>query len=96
MFSEVESPFLAGAMAIAALLFLLAAIPILYRIVRGPTVFDRIVALDLFAGVCIGLIVLLAISFGKPVFLEVALIIALVGFLGTVSLARYLERGGDQ
>ena len=96
MFSEVESPFLAGAMVIAALLFLLAAIPILYRIVTGPTVFDRIVALDLFAGVCIGLIVLLAISFEKPVFLEVALIIALVGFLGTVSLARYLERGGDQ
>jgi len=96
VFSEVESPFLAGAMAIAAFLFLLAAIPILYRIVTGPTVFDRIVALDLFAGVCIGLIVLLAISFEKPVFLEVALIIALVGFLGTVSLARYLERGGDQ
>lgn len=81
---------------ICAIIFLAAAIPVVFRIVRGPTIFDRIVALDLFAGICLGIIVALSIRFDEPVFLEVAFVIALVGFLGTVALARFLERGGEQ
>lgn len=96
MFFDPENPFTSAAWLVCGSLFLLALIPVLVRIVTGPTVFDRIVALDLFAGICMGIIVILAIRFDQPVFLEVAFVIALVGFLGTVALARYLERGGNQ
>jgi len=94
--SDLENPMLLIGWWVSAVLFLAAAVPVVYRIVRGPTVFDRIVALDLFAGICLGIIVALAIRFDQPVFLEVAFVIALVGFLGTVALARYLERGGER
>lgn len=96
MSSEASSLVLDGALGIASALFVAAAVPILFRIFRGPTIFDRIVALDLFAGLCLGIIVALAIRFDQPVFLEVAFAIALIGFLGTVALARYLERGGER
>jgi len=96
VFSESTDSVFAVAWVIVDIAFLAALIPILFRIIRGPTIFDRIVALDLFAGVCLGIIVALSIRFDQPVFLEVAFIIALVGFLGTVALARYLERGGEQ
>lgn len=96
MFFDSDNPIISVAWLGCGVLFLLALIPIAFRIMRGPTIFDRIVALDLFAGICMGIIVALAIWFDQPVFLEVAFVIALVGFLGTVALARYLERGGDQ
>jgi len=96
VFFDAEDPVFGVALAITSIIFLAAIVPIIYRIVRGPTVFDRIVALDLFAGICLGIIVALAIRFDQPVFLEVAFVIALVGFLGTVALARYLERGGNE
>lgn len=96
MFFEGQDQWVSGALAISSVLFLAAAVPILIRILRGPTIFDRIVALDLFAGLCLGIIVAFAIGFNQPVFLEVAFVIALVGFLGTVALARYLERGGER
>ena len=96
MFFDPENPVSSVAWMICGVVFLAALVPVLFRIVCGPTVFDRIVALDLFAGICMGIIVALAIRFDQPVFLEVAFVIALVGFLGTVALARYLERGGDQ
>jgi len=96
VFFDVEDPVFAVAWAITDLIFLAALVPVLYRILRGPTLFDRIVALDLFAGICLGIIIALSIRFDQPVFLEVAFVIALVGFLGTVALARYLERGGNE
>ncbi|MEM0966684.1 MAG: cation:proton antiporter [Verrucomicrobiota bacterium] len=96
MFSEGDSLVTEIGWWICAIIFLAAAIPVVFRIVRGPTIFDRIVALDLFAGICLGIIVALSIRFDEPVFLEVAFVIALVGFLGTVALARFLERGGEQ
>ncbi len=96
MFFDPENPVLSLAWIVAETLFLAAMIPVIYRIICGPTTFDRIVALDLFAGICLGIIVTLSIRFDEPVFLEVAFIIALVGFLGTVALARYLDRGGER
>ena len=96
MSSNLDHPVFAVAWVLTDIIFICALIPILYRIIKGPTVFDRIVALDLFAGICLGIIVALSIRFEQPVFLEVAFVIALVGFLGTVALARYLERGGNE
>lgn len=66
------------------------------RLVKGPTLPDRVVAMDLFGVLVVGLIVVLAGSSGVPATLDAAIVIALVGFLGTVAYATYVERGDPQ
>jgi len=63
------------------------------RLWRGPTVPDRILALDLLAGLLLGHSILLAIQHRTDLYLDVAIAIAVVTFLGTVAFARYLEIG---
>ena len=66
------------------------------RLVKGPTLPDRIVALDLIGMLVVGLIVVLAGWSGVRATLDAAIVIALVGFLGTVAYATYVERGDPQ
>ena len=66
------------------------------RLVKGPTLPDRIVAMDLFGVLIVGLIVVLAGRSGVRATLDAAIVIALVGFLGTVAYATYVERGDPQ
>ena len=63
------------------------------RLVKGPTLPDRIVAMDLVGVLVVGLIVMLAASTDVPATLDAAIVIALVGFVGTVAYATYVERG---
>lgn len=63
------------------------------RLVRGPTLPDRIVAMDLVGVLVVGLIVVLAASSRVPATLDAAIVIALVGFVGTIAYATYVERG---
>lgn len=65
----------------------------LYRLLVGPSAPDRIVALDTAYVNSIGTLVLYGIREGSTVYFEVALLIAMVGFLGTAMLAKYLLRG---
>jgi multicomponent Na+:H+ antiporter subunit F len=65
-------------------------------IVKGPTLPDRIVAMDLFGVLVVGVIVVLAGRTGVRATLDAAIVIALVGFLGTVAYATYVERGDPQ
>ncbi|WP_299026378.1 monovalent cation/H+ antiporter complex subunit F [uncultured Thermanaerothrix sp.] len=62
------------------------------RLLRGPSLPDRIVALDLIVTLLIGIIATYAILNNQPAFLDVAIILALVSFLGTVAFAYYIER----
>ena len=62
------------------------------RLLRGPYLPDRVVALDLISMMAMGFIVVYAIRFNQPNFLDVAIILALITFLGTVAFAYYLER----
>jgi multicomponent Na+:H+ antiporter subunit F len=66
------------------------------RLVKGPTLPDRIVAMDLFGVLVVGLIVVLAAWSGVQATLDAAIVIALIGFLGTVAYATYVERGDPQ
>ena len=66
------------------------------RLVKGPTLPDRIVAMDLFGVLVVGLIVVLAGSSGVRATLDAAIVIALVGFVGTIAYATYVERGDPQ
>jgi multicomponent Na+:H+ antiporter subunit F len=66
------------------------------RLVKGPTLPDRIVALDLLGVLVVGLIVVLAGWTRVRETLDAAIVIALVGFLATVAYATYVERGDPQ
>lgn len=70
-----------------------AAMLSLWRLLIGPSAPDRILALDTLYINTIALLVLLGIHLGSPLYFEAALLIALMGFVGTVALAKYLLRG---
>ena len=61
-----------------------------YRIVIGPTLPDRILALDMLVAVAIGYIVVIALRTGFTLYLDIAIALGLVGFLSTVALSRFL------
>jgi multicomponent K+:H+ antiporter subunit F len=65
----------------------------LWRLLRGPSTPDRILALDTLSIDTIALVVLLGIRLDSPLYFEAALLIALLGFVGTVALSKYLLRG---
>lgn len=62
------------------------------RLVRGPSLPDRVVALDLMSTLGIGIIASYAIATDQATMLDVAIVLALVSFLGTVAFAYYVER----
>jgi multicomponent K+:H+ antiporter subunit F len=64
-----------------------------WRLVRGPSLPDRILALDTMYINTVALLVLFGIYQGLTIFFEAALLIALMGFVGTVALCKYLLRG---
>jgi multicomponent Na+:H+ antiporter subunit F len=63
------------------------------RLVKGPSLPDRIVAMDLVGVLVVGFIVVLAAWTGVQATLDAAIVIALIGFLGTIAYASYVERG---
>lgn len=65
----------------------------LYRLIVGPDVTDRILALDTMVINAIGLIVLAGILFGTTMYFEAALLFAMVGFVSTVAFCQFLLRG---
>ncbi len=71
----------------------LAQILAMVRLVIGPDVADRILALDTMVVDAIGLIVLLGIAQGTEIYFEASLIFAMLGFVSTVAYARFILRG---
>jgi len=82
--------------AVALALFMLTAALFLafIRLARGPSMPDRVVALDLITSIAVGIIAIDVIVANQPAFLDAASVVALITFLGTVAYARYLERRG--
>ena len=64
----------------------------LYRIGRGPTAPDRMVAIDILGTLVVGFVAILTAITGKSYLLSVAIVWALISFVGTLALARYLGR----
>ena len=65
----------------------------LLRLLKGPTAPDRAVALDTMATITTALLVFLAFIFERYVYLDVALVYAVLTFIGSVAIARFLEKG---
>ena len=64
-----------------------------WRLLRGPALPDRVLALDTLYVNSMALLVLIGIQFDTSLFFEAALVIAMLGFVGTVALSKYLLRG---
>ncbi|PRD52627.1 monovalent cation/H+ antiporter complex subunit F [Sphingobacterium gobiense] len=62
------------------------------RLFKGPSLVDRVIALDLVITIGIGIITVYSIRSNQEVFLDVAIILALIAFLGTVAFAYYIEK----
>jgi len=78
---------------LATVILMIGMIAAFVRLIRGPSLPDRVVALDVMATMAVGALALISIQTGEKILLDVALAIALITFLGTVALAMSLERG---
>ena len=65
------------------------------RLAKGPTLPDRVIAIDLIGVLLVCLLVLMAGVTAQQAFLDVAMVVALISFVGTVAYARYIEREGS-
>ena len=76
------------------IVFALVGLGILFAVIRllkGPTIADRVVALDTFNIIVIGVIALLAYRFENSLYLDIAIVYAILAFIETIVFARYLE-----
>lgn len=72
----------------------LSLLLVFIRLARGPSVVDRVVALDLLITIGVSVITVYSISTQKSTLIDVAMILALIAFLGTIAFAYYLEKRG--
>jgi multicomponent Na+:H+ antiporter subunit F len=78
---------------ISLLIVILSMVGLLYRIFRGPSVPDRLVALDAIGVMFISSTALLSVLFETELFLDVILLLAVLSFIGTVSFSKFIEKG---
>ncbi|MFA6756257.1 MAG: K+/H+ antiporter subunit F [Campylobacteraceae bacterium] len=81
------------ALPIAFIMISIALVLNLYRLVMGPNTLDRVLALDTSYINAVALLIIFSFYLANPLYFEVALLIALMGFVGTVALSKYLLRG---
>lgn len=91
-FSDLHSPASHVALSMMAVAILLAVV----RLIRGPSLPDRVVALDLISILVAGATAIYAVGTGEAVYLDVATVLALISFLGTVAFAHYVEKQVSQ
>ncbi len=78
---------------VCLILVLLSIAGLLYRVFRGPSIPDRLVALDAIGVMLISAIALLSVIFDTGFYMEVILLIAIMSFIGTVSFSKFIEKG---
>ncbi|WP_316858079.1 cation:proton antiporter [uncultured Cohaesibacter sp.] len=78
-------------LAILSISFLLTAV----RIIKGPSLADRVIGLDMLVAVGIGFIAVIGVKTDYFLYIDIAIALGLVGFLSTVAFARFVLRHGD-
>ena len=94
MIGPLDTP-LAVASALGLAMLCVAVCLCTFRIARGPTLPDRVVALDLLSILLVGAFVLLGIGRNQDVALRVATVLALINFIGTIGFALYVRRRAE-
>ncbi len=77
----------------ALVLISLSMLALIYRVIKGPSIPDRVIALDALGVNLIAVIALISIILGTYAFLEVILLLGILAFIGTVGMAKFLEKG---
>ena len=75
---------------VAAIIILVSMLLVLVRAFRGPTVFDRILAINSFGTLTVLLIAVHGYLSGRPEFLDLALVYVLINFIGTIAVTKYV------
>jgi len=75
------------------LLVTVSAVLAFVRLILGRTLPDRVVALDLISTAAVAILALASVFYEAPVLLDVAMVLALIAFIGTIAFARFIERG---
>jgi multicomponent Na+:H+ antiporter subunit F len=78
---------------ILSAILLLSIFLALLRFLKGPTLGDRVVAFDVMGIMAASLLILLALYFKRSLYLDIALVMGLIGFLGATIFGRYIEKG---
>ncbi len=78
----------------AAIVIVLAAILVLYRAIKGPRVYDRVLAVNVIGTKTVVLLALIGFIYERPHFLDIALVYALMNFIATIAFLKYRETGG--
>ncbi len=88
---------------VAAVAVLVTMVLTIYRSIKGPTVYDRILAVNSFGTLTVVLIAVHGFMAERPEFLDLALVYALINFIGTIAVSKYVEyshmgrpSGGDE
>lgn len=81
---------IAAAIHVALAILMLALVMTAIRVIVGPSLADRVLALDQLVSIAIGFIAVIAVKTGFELYIDIALALALVGFLATVAFARYI------
>ncbi|GLY09636.1 Na(+)/H(+) antiporter subunit F1 [Bacillus badius] len=81
------------AMQVSLFLITIAMLGFIYRLIKGPTVPDRIVALDAIGINLVAMIAVLSMLFRTYVFLDVILLLGILSFIGTTAFSKFLEKG---
>ncbi len=85
--------FLSFSIDAAMIILVVAILLVLLRMMRGPSLPDRVISLDMLATIAVGMIMVDAVSTGQVYFLRAGIVLALVAFLGTVAFAFYMLKG---
>ncbi len=80
---------------IAAKIIVLAAILVLYRAIKGPRIYDRVLAVNVIGTKTVALLVLIGFIAERPeYFVDIAIVYALINFIATIAFLKYRETGG--
>ncbi|MBS7540990.1 K+/H+ antiporter subunit F [Ancylobacter lacus] len=93
MSADAANLFLHGCLTLAMLVLASAMALASWRLIRGPRAQDRILALDTFYVTAMLLLLVFGIRSGTTIYFEAALVVAMLGFVSTVALAKFLMRG---
>lgn len=83
---------LSGVASVALILVTTSIVVTFVRVLRGPSLPDRVMALDMIGVMSVSVIVLTAIASDEPVLMDAAIALALISFLGTLAFARFIEQ----
>jgi len=68
----------------------------LYRVIFGPTVWDRLIAVNLISSKVISIMIAAALLFRRNIYMDVALVYAITGFVSIIAISKFLEREGTK